>query len=454
MTDKKTIKEPLFHISRRADMPLGKAVLIRASAIVIGLLLCSVVCSIIFGANPFSVIAELFGGNFGSSRRFWILLRDMALLLGVGLALLPAFKMKFWNLGGNGQILIGMLAAIACMFYMGGKVADGVIILCMIVSSIVAGAIWAVIPAIFKAFFKTNESLFTLMMNYIATGLVGFFINEWVKTGSGVLTPIKYGNLPDIGNAYLLTIIVIAVITAAMFVYMKYSKHGFEVAVVGESENTARYVGINVKKVVIRTMAVSGAICGVVGLLLAGSIHHTISETSANNMGFTAIMVAWLAKFNPLMMILTAFFITFLSKGMGQVQTKFGITNDAVSDVIIGLIYFCVIGCEFFISYKVKFRKGKKAEKAAADFMADAAESDEILIDAGEKNEKINGEAECHTEENRAEYSSESNSEGEGKNGKKVADDNSAAPASGENPEKKLKSSRARAKKSAKKGDE
>lgn len=392
MTDKKAVREPLFHISRRGDISLGKAVLIRAAAIVAGLILCSVLCTVIFeDANPFSVIAQLFSGNFGTSRRIWMLLRDTSLLLIAGLALLPAFKMKFWNLGGNGQILIGMLAAITCMFYMGGKVADGWIILCMTVSSLLAGAIWAVIPAIFKAFFKTNETLFTLMMNYIAVGIVGFCINKWVTSGSNTLAPIKYGNFPELGNEYVLIILVAAVVTAAIFAYMKYAKHGFEVAVVGESENTARYVGINIKKVVIRTMALSGALCGIVGLLLAGAVHHTISETSAGNMGFTAIMVAWLAKFNPLVMIFTAFFISFLDRGMGQVQTAFGITNDAVSDIIIGLIYFCVIGCEFFISYKVKLRKKKKAAGEGADFMhgeAISAEETPSSADGADKEEK------------------------------------------------------------------
>lgn len=243
---------------------------------------------------------------------------------------------------------------------------DIVVNLLMIVASVAAGAIWAVIPAIFKARFKTNESLFTLMMNYIATGLVLFCIDSWVKTGSGVLTPIKEGNLITIGNDHVLTIIVVALMTAFMFVYLKYTKHGYELSVVGESENTARYVGINVKKVIIRTLVLSGAMCGIIGLLLGGSINHTVNSESVANRGFTGIMVAWLAKFDPIMMILTAFFITFLSRGMGQVQSAFGITNSAVSDIIVGLIYFCIIGCEFFINYRLIFRKKRKEKNAVA----------------------------------------------------------------------------------------
>ncbi len=367
MVAPKNSKEPLIHITKRGELPAKKALLIRLSAVLSGLLLCSFICSILFdGANPFNVILNLVSGNFGTPRRIWIMLRDTSLLLLVGLALLPAFKMKFWNLGGNGQILVGALATIACMYYMGGtnaaesKVPNGVIVLCSVVLSVAFGALWAVIPAIFKSYFKTNESLFTLMMNYIASGLVAYFISVWDKSGHGKIDPLPHGRLPVLGNAFILSILVAALVTAAMFVYNKYSKHGFEVAVVGESENTARYVGMDVKKVVIRTMALSGALCGLVGLLLAGSMEYAVSDTTAKNMGFTAIMVAWLAKFNPLVMVLTAFFVTFVSKGMSQVQTAFGITNDAASNIMVGIIFFCVIGCEFFISYKVHIRGVKK----------------------------------------------------------------------------------------------
>ncbi len=358
-----TVREPLLHIIKRGEISLKKAILIRATAIVCGILFSAILCGIIFSANPFSVIFSLFKGVFGTSRRLWLFVRDTALLLGVGLALIPAFKMKFWNLGGNGQIIMGALVTVAIMRSGLGKNSVVVANVLMIVCSILVGAMWATIPAIFKAFFKTNESLFTLMMNYIAVGLVSYFINKWSTNGSGVLGQISTGHLPELANAHLLTILVVAVLTVIMFIYMKYSKQGYEIAVVGESENTARYIGVNVKKVIIRTLAISGAICGLIGLLLAGSIDHSLSEQTANNMGFTAIMVAWLAKFNPLMMILSSILIAFLTRGMGQVQTDFAITNDAVSDIVVGIIYFVVIGCEFFISYKIKFKKEKKVAK-------------------------------------------------------------------------------------------
>jgi simple sugar transport system permease protein len=195
------------------------------------------------------------------------------------------------------------------------------------------------------------------MMNYIAVGLVSVFLSATVTSGSGTLGDVSTGNLPVLVKAEYLTIIVIAILLFLIFVYLRFHKHGYELEVVGESQNTAKYVGINVKKVIIRTMALSGALCGLIGLLIAGSIDHTITADSAKNLGFTAIMVAWLAKFNPFVMVGTSFVITFLDNGMGQVQTTFGITNDSIADIVVGLVYFAIIAVEFFISYRIVFRK-------------------------------------------------------------------------------------------------
>ncbi len=362
-----TKKEPLLRLVKRDALPRRKVILIYAIAIAASLILSAIICSLFSSKSPLAFFASLFDGALGSSRRIWLLLQDTALLLGVAVALVPAFKMKFWNLGGNGQILVGCLSAIACMFYLGGKVPDAVLIILMTVCSILAGALWGFLPALFKAFFNTNESLFTLMLNYIAAGLVAMCITVWVKSGSGVLLPIDHGNFPELfGSKYLLTVLVFAVLAIGMYVYLKYTKHGYEIAVVGDSPNTAKYIGIDVRKVIIRTMLLSGALAGVVGLFLAGSIHHTISTASANNMGFTAIMATWLAAFNPLVMIATCLFITFISKGMVEVRASFGFTNDSIANIVVGLVYFCVIACSFFITYKVVLRKpliGTKKKK-------------------------------------------------------------------------------------------
>ena len=361
MADKTIVKEPLFHISKRTETSTGRQILTRVIAILLGLALGGLIYLIVYGKSPIDFVKYIFEGNLQPTTRIWELLKGTALLLGVGLALIPAFKMKFWNLGGNGQVLIAALTTTACMFYLGGKIPDALLWVIMTIVAILSSVIWAVIPAIFKAFFNTNESLFTLMMNYIATGLVAFAIKEWGgSNSSGTLDPIPNGNLPTLGNDAVLTIIVVALLAVFITIYMKYTKQGFEISVVGDSENTAKYIGINVKKVIIRTLALTGALCGVIGLLLAGALNHNVSTTSANNMGFTAIIAVWVANMNPLLAILSSFGIMFLTYGLGRVNQNFGVTNDAVGNMIVGLMYLFIIGCVFFTTYKITFNKKKK----------------------------------------------------------------------------------------------
>lgn len=367
-TKNKKVHEPLFHIAKRAHISGGKAWLIRIGAVLAALIICAVVTMLLTGENPFSVYATMFEGAFGTERKIWKLLQNLAMLLCVSLALTPAFKMRFWNIGGEGQVLIGGLATAACMILLGGKLPNGLLIIVMLVASILAGAIWALIPAIFKANFNTNETLFTLMMNYVAIQIVSYFCMYWENPkGSGKIGVINgnsmQGWLPTIGDYdYLLNILIVLVLTVAMYIYLKYSKHGYELSVVGESENTAKYIGINVKKVILRTMFVSGAVCGIAGFLLVGSTDHTISSSTAGNRGFTAIMVSWLAKFNPIYMILTSFLLVFLSAGASQISMVFNL-NESFSDIITGIILFFIIGSEFFINYELKFRKANKEVK-------------------------------------------------------------------------------------------
>jgi len=358
-------KVPLIHISRRKDIVWYKAWLIRIIAIVMALVLCGIITMIATGLDPLKVYAAMLDGVFGTSRRIWMLLQNIAILLCISIALAPAFKMRFWNLGGDGQALMGALGAASAMILFGNKVPNWLLILIMVIASVAGGAIWAVIPAIFKAKWNTNETLFTLMMNYVAIQLVAFFVIVWeVPKGAGKIGIINQdtnaGWFPQIGGSkYLLNIIIVAVLTVAMYIYMKYSKQGYELSVVGESEPTARYVGIKVKNVIIRTMIMSGALCGVAGLLLVGGTDHTLTTTLVAGRGFTGVMVAWLAKFNPIFMVLTSFLIVFLQRGSSEITTMYSL-NQSFGDIITGIILFFIIGCEFFINYKVYFRKSHK----------------------------------------------------------------------------------------------
>ena len=359
-------KEPLIHITKRSHMPLGKALLIRFLAIVLSLLVCAlVIVALTEDLDPIEVYKTMIQGSFSTTRKFWVLLQNTAMLLSIALAVTPAFKMRFWNLGAEGQVLVGGLAAVAIMRSCADKWTNLTLILIMAAAAILAGMIWAGIPAFFKARFGTNESLFTLMLNYVATQLVTFSIASWVTSGSGVLGVVnsktQAGWLPSLfGQKYMINVLVSLVLMIFMFIYLTYSKHGYELAVVGESENTARYIGINVKKVILRTAALSGGIAGLTGFLLVSGSAHSISASLAGGNGFTAILVSWLAKFNPIIMIFTSMLITFMRKGAGEIAQTFRL-SDNISDIVTGIILFFIIGSEFFIGYKINFRK--KAEK-------------------------------------------------------------------------------------------
>lgn len=367
MSDKTKHSEPLIRISKRDGLIWWKSWLVRVAAVALALVLCSVIIILITGYNPVQVYYAMIRGSFGTARKFWIMLQNLAMLLCISLAVTPAFKMRFWNIGAEGQVLVGGLATAAVMFYVGDRLPTALMIVIMLAASLAAGIIWAMIPAFFKAKWNTNETLFTLMMNYVATQLVSFFIMIWVPSGSSVMGIInqssKAGWLPELfGQKYLLNIIIVAVITVEMFIYLKYSKQGYEISVVGESENTARYIGINVKKVILRTMGLSGAICGVAGFLLVAGTNHTITTTTAGGMGFTAIMVSWLGKFNAGIMVVTSFIIVFLQRGAGEIATKFNL-NQSVADILTGIILFFIIGCEFFVNYRINFRKSQREGK-------------------------------------------------------------------------------------------
>ena len=364
---RKQNRGPILHISKRSALHWYQAWGIRAAAIVLALIVCAVVTTALTGENPIGVYKTMFAGAFGTKRKAWILGQNLAILLCVSLAVTPAFKMRFWNVGGEGQILAGGLATAACMILLGDKVPNWLLIVLMVISSIVAGAIWGGIPAICKAKWNTNETLFTLMMNYVATQLVAYFVILWeVPKGAGKIGIINQdtqaGWLPQIGSyKYLLNILIVAVLTLVMYFYLKRSKQGYEISVVGESERTARYVGINVGKVIVRTMMISGGLCGFAGLLLVGGTDHTITTTIAGGRGFTAVMVAWLAKFNPLMMVFTSLLLVFLSRGASEITTIYGL-NHSFGDILTGIILFFIIGSEFFTSYRLSFLKQTKKE--------------------------------------------------------------------------------------------
>jgi simple sugar transport system permease protein len=286
-------------------------------------------------------------------------------LLGAALAIAPAFKMKFWNIGAEGQIMAGAIAASYFALFQYQSLPRPALLLTMFVASVLAGGLWGLIPAIFKARWGTNETLFTLMLNYVAFGIVKYLrMGPWKSPTSAGFPKIDMFNdaarLPNVFGVNIGWIIVLA-LAVAMFIYMRYSQHGYEISVVGESERTAKYIGMNVPKIIMRTVFLSGAIAGIVGFLIVSGNSYTLSDTTSGGYGFTAITVAWLSKLNPIPMIVISIFLAILSKGSNTIQTNFKIPASA-SEVLTGIILFFMLGCEFFINYKVIFRSRRRIE--------------------------------------------------------------------------------------------
>ena len=354
-------KEPLFRMVKRDAIPQKKAWMIRAAAFLLSLATGAVVIMML-GHNPFSVYISMIKGAWGTKTVSYETIKIAIPLLITAIGISFAFKMKFWNIGAEGQILIGGACSAAVMIYAGDKMSPVVLLIVMFVASAVGGMIWGMIPAVFKAYWNTNETLFTLMLNYVAMQVVTYCIVFWENPkGSNTVGIINQttqaGWLPELfGQKYGWNVLIVMILTVGMFIYLKYCKQGYEIAVVGESENTAKYAGIHVKKVIIRTMAISGAICGIAGFVIVSGASHTISTATAGGRGFTAIIVAWLSKFNTFIMVAVSFGIVFMNQGAVQIATQYGL-NENASDVILGIILFFLIGAEFFINYRVKRAK-------------------------------------------------------------------------------------------------
>ena len=335
MSEIKT-KEPLVRIIKRDKSSFGYKVWVRAAAILLALVVDAIFIYSVTGLNPLSVYVVMFNGTFMTSIRFSWAMRDLVTLLCIGIALAPAFKMHFWNIGAEGQVLVGGLATAMVMVKCGASLPTPVLFLVMFLTSVIAGGLWGFIPAVFKAYWNTNETLFTLMMNYVATSIVACMTNilRGKASSLGKLNmSTQVGWFPQfLGQRYNINILIVVILMFVMFFYLKYSKQGYEITVVGESENTARYAGINVKWVTI---------------------------TSAGGNGFTAIIVAWLAKFNTFYMALISFLLIFLSKGAAEIASAYSL-NDYAASIIEGVILFFILGSEFFINYKMIFRGSKK----------------------------------------------------------------------------------------------
>ena len=358
----KTVKahrEPLVRIVKRDGISLWKNWLIRLAAVLVALLLSGLFIYAVTKLNPIDVYVSMFEGAFGTSRRIRITIRDAMMLLCIGVGLAPAFKMRFWNIGGEGQLIMGgVFASFFALFCTDWP--HPLLLAVMFVAGAIGGGLWGLVPAVFKSRWNTNETLFTLMLNYIALHIVSWLQSgPWRDEGANGFNKIarfdKNAGLDKVLGVHFGWIIML-VLVVLVWVYLKYTKHGYEISVVGESQDTARYAGIHVKKVVLRTMFLSGAIAGIAGVCQVGGSDMTLSMGVAGGVGFTAIIVAWLCQLNPGMILVVSFLFSVLEKGSGVVQSEFGLSADS-ADVLQGVILFFILASEFFVRYGFAVRK-------------------------------------------------------------------------------------------------
>lgn len=349
-------KVPFVRVTRRQDFKKSNVWMIRILAFVIALVLGCFVF-LLCGVSPIQAYAEIVKGAFGKMTGIRQTAKIMIPLLGTALALAPCFKMKYWNIGAEGQITMGAIGAAFFAINFHDKLPGAVLLVVMALAGMILGGLWSAVPAFFKSKWGTNETMFTLMLNYIAIGIVAWLQGgPWEGKEGSQIVPNFASNaiLPKIGGIYCGWIIVLALVFF-MYFYMNRTKHGYEIAVLGDSENTARYAGMDVTKVIVRTALISGAISGLVGFMLASGANQTIYSGIAANNGFTAITVAWLSQLNPFAMVLISALLAGLSKGSSSLKTAMGVPG-SISDIITGIILLCLLGCEFFINYRLVFR--------------------------------------------------------------------------------------------------
>ena len=357
-------KTPLIRLAKRESMPAVSQWAIRVAAILLALVVGGVVI-LLSGNNPIQGYRSIVTGALGKTSGLRQTVKNFIPLLGTALAIAPCFKMRFWNIGAEGQITAGAMCATYFALFWADRLPQAPLLVLMCLAGAVGGGLWALIPAFFKARWGTNETLFTLMMNYIIIGVVKWLQGgPWEKVPRGSQQIAQFAPnawLPKVAGVYCGWIIVLA-LTVFLFIYLKYTKHGYEIAVIGESENTARYAGMNVGRVIMRTMFLSGAIAGLVGFMLVSGANNTLYSGVAAGAGFTAITVAWLAQLNPFAMVAISALLAILQKGADTLNTQMGVPA-SLSDVITGVLLFFMLACEFFINYRLILR-GREEEAA------------------------------------------------------------------------------------------
>lgn len=354
----KTKSEPLIRIVKKDKLSPGKAIMLRVASVFLALIAGGIFILAI-GYNPFEIYGTILSGSLRSKLAIQSTVKIAIPLLLTSLGVTLAFKMKFWNIGAEGQMILGgIFASYFALFHSDWP--HWALLVVSFLAGAVGGGLWALIPALFKSKFDTNETLLTLMLNYIALYIIDYLRQgPWKDPnaqGFPRISPFESNatikNVFGLQGGWVVAIIILFLV----FILLKYTKKGYEIHVVGESPATAKYAGMNVRRIVLTTMFLSGAISGVAGMIQATGTDKTLSMGIAGGVGFTAIIVAWLSQLNPFVIFFVTVMFSILEKGSGVIQSTFGISG-FTSDVLQGVILFFILAFEFFVRYSLVIRK-------------------------------------------------------------------------------------------------
>ncbi|MEG0291885.1 MAG: ABC transporter permease [Anaerovoracaceae bacterium] len=352
----------MLKVTKKATPQKRQEIKIQIIAILLAFVFAGIVI-LIMGFNPIEVYMKIVNGAIGTESRIQQTVIISIPLIITSMGILVAFKMKFWNIGGEGQIMMGALGGTLVALNAPESTPGIILIPIMMVAGMVFGGLWAFIPAFFKAKFGTNETVFTLMMNYIAIKFITYLQFGPMKDpnagGYG-----KIANFSDnavmgklFGVHFGWVIAIVAVI--AVYVFVNHTKKGYEITVVGESLETARYAGMNINGIIITAMLVSGGLCGMAGVIQASAVERTLTSTISAGYGFTAIITSWLGKLSAPIVALVCVLFAMLLQGGAYIQIAMSVPA-AVAGMIQGIILFFVLGSEFFLQYNVSFEKKHK----------------------------------------------------------------------------------------------
>lgn len=350
----------MIKIKKRDPISPNEKFKIRLMAMFLALVLFSTVL-VLLGKHPLNVYFQMIIGSLGTRFRFIETLKIAIPNTIASLGIMLAFKLKFWNIGGQGQIIMGAVASSYFALFVPDMPRAALLVI-MILSAFLAGGVWAGIPAYFKTRYNTNETLFTLMMNYIAFNLVTYLqYGLWKDPRAGGFAKIAMfrpdARLPEVFGLHIGWILAILVVFI-VYLLVNHMKLGYEIAVVGESVETARYAGIDVKTTTIKTLFISGGICGLIGVIQAAGVNGTLSVDVASGFGSVGIIIAWISGVNTLAIPLISFLFAILTQGAAFVQSAFQIPA-AVSEILQGIILIFVLAAEFFIVYEVRLIHSK-----------------------------------------------------------------------------------------------